>query len=155
MGGIEANCDLELKFSQGFVARIRLSRDGPLPNRYIIQGTKGWLSWNVNEAEKIQMGFHHCDFALDGRLFKTEQDGSHPALGQPAVNFQQSFIHQICNVIAAIHGSEELLVPGKEGLQSLKLIEYCYQNRRLMPMPWINVQDFQGPVRHVGGEPCV
>ena len=142
MGGIEANCDLKLEFSQGFAVRIRLSRDTPLPNRYVIQGKKGWLSWNVNEAEKIQMGFHHCDFALDGRLFQSKREGLHPALGQPAINFQPSFINQLCNVIAAIHGSEKLLVPGEEGLQSLKLIEYCYQNRGLMPMSWINTQDF-------------
>jgi predicted dehydrogenase len=142
MGGIEANCYLKLKFSQGFEAQIRLSRDWPLPNRYIIQGTKGWLSWNVNEADKVQIGFHNIDFALDGQLFQTKQDGLHPALGQPALNFQRSFIKQLGNVIAAIRGSERLLVPGEQGLQSLKLIDDCYQHRNLMPMPWLTAQEF-------------
>jgi predicted dehydrogenase len=142
MGGIEANCYLELKFSQGFVIQVRLSRDWSLPNRYIIQGTKGWLSWNVNDADKVQIGFNNSGFALDGQLFQTKPDSLYPALDQPAVNFQQSFVNQLRNVIAAIHGSEQLLVPGEQGLQSLKLIDYCYQHRNLMPMPWLSSQEF-------------
>jgi predicted dehydrogenase len=143
MGGIEANCRLTLRFAQGFFGEVRLSRDWSLPNRYVIQGTKGWLSWQVHEAEWITMGFSNTGFALHGHLHDHGRDNMLPTLGQPGLNFGQSFVSQLCNVIEAIHGSARLVAPGEQALQSLKLIEYCYQHRTLMAMPWLNAQEYQ------------
>jgi predicted dehydrogenase len=142
MGGIEANCHLTLRFAQGFSGQVRLSRDCSQPNRYVIQCEKGWLSWNVNAAEQIQIGFHEASFALNAQLHENREENGLPTLGQPAFTFQQSFISQLCNVVAAIHGAEPLVVPGEQGLQSLKLIEHCYGHRSLMPMPWFSEQEY-------------
>jgi predicted dehydrogenase len=142
MGGIEANCRIRLRFAQGFAGEVQLSRDWPLPNRHVIQCTKGWLSWNANEAESIQVGFYDADFALSSQLYENRLKTILPTLGQPAFNFQQSFVGQLRNVIAAIRGTEQLVVPGEQALQSLKLIEYCYRHRTLMPMPWLSQQEY-------------
>jgi hypothetical protein len=56
---------------------------------------------------------------------------------RPAANFHQSFMDQLCNVVATVRGREELRVPADEGLHSLKLIEDCYRQRSLMSMPWL------------------
>lgn len=138
MGGIEVNCRLQCKFSQGFIGEVRLSRDCNLPNRYIIHGTKGWLSWDVNEANRIEIGFNDADLAINAQLHEIVQQKTTPRLGQISYNFEQSFTSQIFNVIAAMKGEKALMVPGEEGILSLRLIEYCYNNRHLIPMPWLS-----------------
>ncbi|HSL46405.1 MAG TPA: hypothetical protein VK897_23425, partial [Anaerolineales bacterium] len=54
-----------------------------------------------------------------------------------AADFHQCFLNQLQNVIAAVHGTEPLLVPGEAGLASLEAIESCYSQRALMDMPWL------------------
>jgi predicted dehydrogenase len=142
MGGIEANCRIILRFAQGFTGEVRLSRDWRLANRHVIQCARGWLSWNANEAENVQVGFYDTDFALGSQLHENKLTSTLPTLGQPACNFQQSFVNQLRNVMAVIQGTEELVVPGDQALQSLRLIEYCYRHRTLMPMPWLSQQEY-------------
>ena len=141
MEGIEVNCHLKLKFAQGFAGEVRLSRDCTMPNRYVIKGEKGWLSWNVNDAAGVQIGFGNTGFTLDGRLHHTVNQSGLPLLGIPAFNFEQSFISQLSNIVAALQGLEPLVISGEQGLESLRLIEYCYHNRRLMPMPWLSEEE--------------
>jgi predicted dehydrogenase len=136
MGGIEVNCRLHLHFPQGWRGEIRLSREWARPNYYLFQCTKGWLRWMVNEADKVQMGFTDNPYTLNAQL--QVGDGSNGRLPKVAPNFQDSFIEQIRNVVAAVRGGEEVLVSGEEGLRSLRLIEQCYSHRTLMPMPWLS-----------------
>ena len=42
---------------------------------------------------------------------------------------------------AAMKGTEALRVPAEEGIRSLRLIEQCYANRRLMPQPWLTARE--------------
>jgi predicted dehydrogenase len=143
MGGIEVNCRLQCKFEQGYIGKIRLSRDCILPNSYLIHGTKGWLNWNVNDApNKIQLGFEDSSFAIDAQIH--DVDPRNPfSPGEPAFNFEQSFTSQICNLIAAIKGKGSLRIPGEEAIKSLKIIESCYKNRNLMPMPWLSASELK------------
>ena len=128
MGGIEANCRLRLTYAAGFSGEVRLSRDWALPNRYVIEGSRGWIAWEANEADRLTLGFHGSGVAIDGQLLDA---------GAPAFTFEQSFTSQLANVVAAVRGSEPLAVPAEEALPSLALIERCYRGRRLMPMPWL------------------
>ncbi|GAB4374207.1 MAG: hypothetical protein Kow00121_18300 [Elainellaceae cyanobacterium] len=137
MGGIEVNCRLQCQFA-GFSGEVRLSRDCALPNSYLIRGSKGWLKWTANEADQIQLGFSDFQLALDSQIHTLRAQTPLPELGQPSFNFEQSFTSQMCNVIAAMRQQEPLKVPGQEGIRSLRWIEHCYQNRMLMPMPWLS-----------------
>jgi predicted dehydrogenase len=141
MGGIEVNCSIRCRFPHGMTGQIRLSRDCDLANRYVIQGTKGWLSWQVNEANQVQMGFADAPFGLSARADVLASEHPLPVLGTPGFNFEQSFTSQITNVIAAIRGSESLVVSGEQGIQSLRLIEACYRQRGLMLMPWMGERE--------------
>lgn len=141
MGGVEVNCQLQCKFAQGFTGEIRLSRDCQLPNRYLIQGSKGWIIWGVNEAETIKLGFTGSQLALKSKIYQTDPEKPDLTVGKPCYNFEQSFANQIVNVINALRGKQSLFVPGEEGIKSLKLIEYCYQHRHLMPMSWLSDQE--------------
>lgn len=137
MGGLEVNCRIRLTFADGFSGEVRLSRDWSQPNRYVIYCEKGWLSWEVNNASEINMGLYDTKYALNGQLHENNFNQQRPSLGQPAYNFEQSFVSQLRNVVSAVRGLEELVVPGQAGLESLKLIEFCYQHRSLMEIPWL------------------
>jgi predicted dehydrogenase len=137
MGGIEANCRLRCGFSSQLAGEIRLSRDCQLRNEYIIRGTRGWLAWTPNDAEHLRLGLAGSPQALDATVHRLQAAGSIPALGRRAHSFQESFMAQIANVIAAITGGEPLLMPGTEGIRSIRVIEDCYQHRTLMAMPWL------------------
>jgi predicted dehydrogenase len=137
LGGLEANCRINLTFAEGFSGEVRLSRDWAQPNHYVIYCEKGWLSWEVNNASEINMGLYDTKFALNGQLYENKFNRQRPSPGQPAYTFEQSFVAQLRNVVCTVRGIEEPAVPGQEGLESLKLIEYCYQHRSLMAMPWL------------------
>ena len=143
MGGIEVNCRLQCKFNEGFTGEVRLSRDCILPNSYLIHGTNGWLKWDVNDApNQIQLGFDDAPLAIDARIYDVDSRKPFSA-GEHSYNFEQSFTSQIYNLIVAKEGKESLMVPGNEGIKSLRLIESCYQNRTLMPMPWLSASELK------------
>jgi len=141
MGGIDVNCQISLTFGQNIKADVRLSRDCILPNHYLIKGSNGWLRWEVNVADKLQMGFHDSAKVMDINLNEYNLIGNSPQLIRPAFNFEQSFTSQIVNVIAAMRGLEPLTVPAEVAIHSLKLIAACYQHRQLMPMPWLSTEE--------------
>jgi predicted dehydrogenase len=138
MGGIEVNCRLQCKFDQNFSGEVRLSRDCMLPNSYLIHGKNGWLKWDVNDApNQIQLGFNDSSLAIDARIY--DVDPRNPLFpGEVSYSFEQSFTSQIYNLIAAKEGKESLMMPAKEAIKSLRVIESCYQNRTLMRMPWLS-----------------
>ena len=129
MGGIEVNCRLRCRFASGFSGQVRLSRDCTLANRYTVHGSHGWLSWQVNETNRLRAGFGASEHTLNAAL--------EHASG-PAADFEHCFIRQICNVIAAMRRAEPLRVSAVEVLPSLRLIEHCYAHRQAMPMPWLS-----------------
>jgi predicted dehydrogenase len=141
MGGIEVNCRLRCTFSQGAVGEVRLSRDCALANRYTVRGTKGWLTWTVNQADGFELGFDKADHLLEARLHEAVHAIPHPGPGKAALNFEQSFVSQLSNVIGAMHKTESALVPATEGIRALRLLEHCYRHRRLMPMPWLDQRE--------------
>lgn len=132
MGGIEANCRLRCRFGSGATGSVRLSRDCELANRYLLTGTRGSVSWTVNEADRLELSLGGARQSLNAQL----------EIGQrPAANFEQSFIDQILNVLAATRGEEPLAVPGAEALPSLRLIERCYAGRSIMRMGWLDARE--------------
>jgi predicted dehydrogenase len=137
MGGIDVNCRIQLTFSNGCMGEVRLSRDWPRPNRYLFQCSKGWLEWEVNEAQRVRIGIKENPFVLDARLrLRRGEEGLKSAAATP--DFHRSFIDQIRNVTASARGEEKPVVSGEQGLLSLQLIERCYQTRQPMQMAWLS-----------------
>jgi hypothetical protein len=54
MGGIEANCELELEMSNGAEGTVRLSRDCLLSNKCFIEFEKGWLVYTLDVTDKYE-----------------------------------------------------------------------------------------------------
>ncbi len=61
--------------------------------------------------------------------------------GAMGADFHESFVNQLKNVIAAVRGTEPLMVTGEAGLASLKAIETCYSQPRLLEMPWLSASE--------------
>jgi myo-inositol 2-dehydrogenase / D-chiro-inositol 1-dehydrogenase len=129
MGGIEANCLLRLTFP-GVDAHVRLSRDWARPNRYLIQGERGWIGWTVNETEHVEFGF--AGAGTTGRLSLRNGPG-----GWPEADFQGCFARQIAAFVQAIRAGEQPEVSSTIGRDLVALIERCYRDRALLDMPWL------------------
>jgi len=155
MGGVELNCRIRLKFPQGFSGEVRLSREFRLPNSFVIQCDNGTLNWDIDEASQLRIGVPNSSYALVSQLqhVKNMENGL-IVPGAMGADFHESFVNQLRNVIAAVRGTETLMVTGEAGLASLKAIETCYSQRRLMDMPWLSSRETlharQIKDRHIG-----
>jgi len=140
MGGVEANCRMRLKMAIGAEGIVQLSRDWPLPNRYVINCDKGWIAYVCDVVDRIEWGWHHADYGLDSRIFSLPRLGAARALGlsQEVSGFMDCFASQLRNFVGAIRGQEPLRVPGSEAVKSVELIERCYLNRKFLAMPWLS-----------------
>jgi predicted dehydrogenase len=138
MGGLEANCRLQLQFAQGHTGEVRLSRDTMLANRLTIECARGTIHWQVKEPDKVQVTFADVALGLDG-VVSPRADTGRLSIGEPVEgSFEQCFLNQLHNVVSAIQGQDDLRVTGADGLPSLQLIERCYQQRELMEMAWLD-----------------
>ena len=140
MGGVEANCRMRLRMASGAQGIVQLSRDWPLPNRYVIECEHGWIMYMCDVVDRIELGLYDPDFGLDAQIRKVgakTQNGL-CGLGAEVPAFKDCFVAQLRNVIAAIKGTESLQVSGVDGRSTITLIERCYQNRKLLDMPWLD-----------------
>ena len=129
MGNLEANCLLALKYPNGLNGVVRMSRDTTIANRYLIEFERGLVTWSVGDGNHLDVHVNGLPFQLNAELRKNRTSAS---------TYNQSFVNQLLNLSAAAHGTETLLVPGEEGIRSLRLIEACYENRQLLYMPWLS-----------------
>ena len=137
MGGVEANCRIRLDYGT-FSGEVQLSRDWERPNRYLFQGSKAWLGWCPNDANHLEIGFSGSEIAAAASLCEIAAQDLAVTAERPALNFEQSFVAQLRNVIAATRGKAATTVTAIDALDSVRLVEYCYNHRRLMPMRWLS-----------------
>ena len=128
MGNLEANCLLHLSYPSGLEGHVRLSRDTAIANRYSIQFAGGDVTWSVGDANHLNVRFNDLPVEWRTELWSNNC---------PAPTYSHSFVHQLLNVAAAARGTESVRVPGEEGIRSLRLIDTCYHNRKLMALPWL------------------
>jgi len=143
IGNLEANCRLILAYENGITGDIRMSRDTSCSNTYTIEFERGRIAWKVGESNQLKLYLNDLPFDFHSQLCKDNL---------PASNYNQSFVRQILNFVSASMGLESVLVPGEEGIRSLKLIEQCYTDRTLMAMPWLTDLEIQGCSKLSAGE---
>ncbi|MEX0599317.1 MAG: Gfo/Idh/MocA family oxidoreductase, partial [Rhodothermales bacterium] len=145
-GGVEVNCRIRMKWAGGATGMLRLSRDWARPNEYHIQCTGGWIRWCVDSADTLQIGIADGRYGFDARIMDAAGDGN-----ARAATFEDGFAVHLRNVAAAHRGRAVPVVPGEEGLQNLRLIERCRQQRKRMLMPWLSEAEWSGASRRAGG----
>jgi predicted dehydrogenase len=141
MGGLEANCRIELSYPQGVKGTIRLSRDWKTSNLYVIEFERGTLKLRAGDAENLALELNNSTFSLEGALKDRKGPDSTAQAACSATNLQQAFLAQLQDVIFALQTTGRPTIPAEEGIRSLRLIEHCYQSRALMEMPWLTPEE--------------
>jgi myo-inositol 2-dehydrogenase / D-chiro-inositol 1-dehydrogenase len=126
MGGVEANARLVLRCGTARVA-MRLSHDWARPNRVVIRGDAGSLSWSVDDPVEVGL----------------ELAGGHPGRlvldvgAEDEPDLVTSYAAQLKDVIEAIRTGGTPMVPAEAGRDVCALIEACHAARKPIPMPWL------------------
>lgn len=129
MGNLEANSHLSMTFSKGVTGDVRLSRDTKIRNNYIIDFERGQVLWSIGDGNHLDLRLNGVPFQLCSELHSQNT---------LAASYQHSFVNQLLNFFAASLGLEDVIVPGEEAIRSMRLIESCYRERKLMEMPWLS-----------------
>ena len=128
MGGVAANCRIDLRFGSTDVA-VRLSRDWHRPNGYRFIGADGWLHWAIHERDELELGSPAEPVGVSIPL----PDDERAVAGYPA-----AIAAQIRAMAGAIRGNADArLVSAEDGLGTIYLIEQCRQSRVPMAMEWL------------------
>jgi predicted dehydrogenase len=141
MGGLETNAFVQLDYAGGAQGRVHLSRDWATAQEYRFVFERGVVTWKVNDANGLTVQLAGAPASLSGALLTPLPEPPHfaPPAGLPTN--AQCFLLQLCNVLAAIANDEPLAVTGEEGLRSVRWIEQCYANRRLIEQPWLTREE--------------
>jgi len=135
MGGVEANCRIALSFGE-VPATVRLSRDWPQPNRYVITGSQGWLGWNVNDANHLDLGIGSTGDVGEVLLHRASPSAQ-SSFAPPAADFHEAFADQVRALVVTVQDGPDRFVPGEVALATIELLERCAVVRRPMAMPWL------------------
>jgi predicted dehydrogenase len=147
MGGLETNAFVELAYAHGTRGTLHLSRDWATAQQYELVFARGRVTWRVNDANGLTLDLAGAPAALRATLVGPPDTG-----GAPQATNAQSFVAQLENVLAAIAGRESLLVPGDQGVRSLRLIEQCYGRRHFLVQPWLTPRE-AGAAREFASTP--
>lgn len=132
MGGVEANCELDLTLKSGISGVIELSRDRELDNMWILRGDRATLEVGsgTGTPPPVHLYIAGQEIILTGVATQNRvADTSHRAPYQ----------RQLADFCDAIRNHREPMV-GKQGRKCVDLIEACYASRQFIDYPW-NYQD--------------
>jgi predicted dehydrogenase len=147
VGGLEANCQLNLHYAAGFNGEVRLSRDWATKNLFRINFQKGSVAWNVGQAGSIALKLEGLGSVVAGELLPDRDNGftlHRPGEGEGS---PQAFIRQLLDVVAAVRTGSPVHINASEGLRSLRLIEECYRQRKPLVQRWLTPEETAGLAR--------
>jgi len=127
-GGVEADCQLHLKLSNGADGFVELSRTRRLRGTAIINGDKGKIEVSLSRNQIV---------SAEPKDFLRHELGQISGSQMPVQDFNDLFVLQIQDWVRAITARQAPFVPGAEARRSIALIETCYQQRRTLDLPWL------------------
>src|SRR5262249_36513124 len=111
----------------------------------------GWLSWVVNEADAVDIGFPDAGYAAAACLRDVAWENETPVAGGAAPNFHQCFVEQLRNVLAFMRGHAAPVLSGENVLESVRLVEHCHGHRTPMRVPWLDDGEQRNARRQADG----
>lgn len=123
-GGVEANCKIALKQSDGLHGTVKLSRTHHFKNQIRIYGEHGYLEVPTNQPTSL--GIFVDRSGLQSLSAELDLHGGPKSL----VDF---FGLQFDDFGRSISEGEEPFVPGTEAIHVIELIERCHQLRQPLP----------------------
>ena len=145
MGGVEANCVIQMTNAAGVLGTVRMSREVLLPNRHVIHCERGWVAYHCDVADRFYWGWHDSPTSncvmlgtpASDRPFWDYPDPRHAV----SASLAATFVAQHRNMVEAIRGETPLVVTARQAAAGVGLIERCRASRRLMPMPWMDSEE--------------
>lgn len=128
MGGIEADCSLEIELKNGARGTVELSRTRQLRNSYIIRGERGTLEVGIGPNADVSLRPAVGETRVEGKALLDTKT--------PQVLFD-AFRYQLSDFIDAVQNQHSPRVSGYEGRRSVEFIEACYANRSPLSLPWL------------------
>jgi predicted dehydrogenase len=147
VGGLEANCRLQLQYAAGFQGQVRLSRDWATRNLFRINFLRGSAAWQVSQAGQITLKLEGLGSVLNGDLLPDRDNRLSLHTAGEAEGSPQAFIRQLIDVVTAVRANAPVQVNASEGLRSLRLIEDCYRQRKSLPQGWLSPEETAGLAR--------
>jgi len=129
MGGVDANCEIELRFPGGATGFVELSRTRALRNSIVIQCERGSLTIGAGFNPEVEV--KHADRKV---VF-----GGHARMtGSPASTRLETFFElQLQDFVESIYERRLPFVDGLEGRRSIALMEACREVRTPLELPWV------------------
>lgn len=127
-GGVEAECQIRMRFASGAEGDVLVTQLRDVPNRCRLECERGTLlieDGGSNPAARLSV-------ISDGHERVAEEEHSEP---EPATR-QEAFAHQLADFAGAIRTGRDPVVPGREGRHSVELLTRCYEARTPLTHPW-------------------
>ena len=129
-GGSEAVSEVQLRVGE-CAATVRLSWLSRYENSFIIRGDGGTIEGGLFDWKTLRL----TPLGKAPRTIKTRTDVSSPADFGPAL---------IDDFLAASESGGRPLIPGDEVMDSIRLIEECYEVREPFHAPWYDAMAVAG-----------
>jgi len=145
MGGVEANCELKLTMDSGVTGRVRMSREHPFNNQYIIRCEKGDLIYKCDVANSVFVRDHHTGRVKEYDLQKAQTIGGvlfPSGSGNLKFSFLECFCTQLDDFCMRVGDSKDVICNLDHAKKGIQLIEACYKNKKFMAMPWLSDEEY-------------
>lgn len=136
-GGVESECECELVLDTGVPVRMELSRTRALRDTAVVECERGTVELGVFDPAVIRLAVPGGSAVLAGAVPDPEFERA---------PLRTVFARQLDDVVAAVRGRREPLVPGWQGRRAVALVEACYALRQPLRQPW----DFPAAYASVG-----
>jgi predicted dehydrogenase len=137
MGGVEINCKISFRYPT-FSGEVQLSWDYETANKYSFEFERGWIDWIPYHADSISIGLHGSSIGFFGTSFDSTTRRWSSTQRPFNREYWELFLPEWLNFIAAIDGKEQLISPGSDAVESLKLVERCKECRTFWEPTWLS-----------------
>ncbi len=132
MGGVEAECEIDLVFPGGVTGTVELSRTRTLRNSIVIRGERGTLTIGPGFDPELRLAHADRERVLSAH--------AHGPQAERVTSLEALFDAQLLDFVEAIRDTRPPFVSGTEGRRSIALLEACRSVRASLELPWLRPQ---------------
>lgn len=149
-GGVEANCEVEVRAKNGAEGFVEFSRTRQLRNTFLLKGTKGLIEMGAEKGNQLAFTMDGVTQVAGKGLRPTDRHGdllkgperdrvTWRLNGKPlwVEDFDDLMKKQIDDFLGAVRGEHAPHVPSIEGRRSVDFVEVCYGMRAELVPPWL------------------
>ncbi len=132
MGGVEAECEIDLVFPGGVTGVVELSRTRTLRNSVLIRGERATLTIGPGFDAELRLAHAGRERVLSAH--------AHRPHAERVTSLEALFDAQLLDFVEAVQDARPPFVTGAEGCRSIALLEVCRSVREPLELPWLQPQ---------------